>query len=41
MTEYSKVFVDTAPLIYFLEDDPNFGKKAKAVFGEVLAATCF
>lgn len=38
MTEYNKVFVDTAPLIYFLEDDPNLGEKAKAVFSEVLTA---
>lgn len=29
MIEYNKVFLDTAPLIYFLDDDINFGKKTK------------
>ena len=38
MTGYNKVFVDTAPFIYFLEDAPTFGEKAKAVFSEVLNA---
>lgn len=38
MTEFRRVFVDTAPFIYFLEDDPNFGKAAKAVFTEVLSS---
>lgn len=38
MTEYNKVFVDSAPLIYFLEDYPTLGEKTKAVFNEVLTA---
>lgn len=29
MTGYNKVFLDTAPVIYFLDDDANFGKKAR------------
>ena len=37
MTGYEKVFLDTAPLIYFLDDDVNFGQKAKSVFEEVLS----
>lgn len=37
MTGFNRVFVDTAPFIYFLEDDPNFGKVAKSVFTEVLS----
>ena len=37
MTGYEKVFLDTAPLIYFLDDDANFGQKAKAVFEEILS----
>ena len=27
MTEYNKVFLDTTPLIYFLDNDVNFGNK--------------
>ena len=37
MTEYNRVFVDTAPLIYFLENDANFGEASKAVFTEILS----
>ena len=37
MTEYEKVFLDTAPLIYFLDDDVNFGQKAKSVFEEIIS----
>lgn len=37
MTGYNKVFLDTAPLIYFLDSDVNFGAKAKAVFEEILS----
>ncbi len=37
MTEYNKVFIDTTPLIYFLDNDPNFGNKAKQIFVEILS----
>ena len=37
MTGYNKVFLDTTPLIYFLDNDENFGEKAKAVFEEILS----
>ena len=29
MTEYSKIFIDTAPLIYFLENNPQYHHKIK------------
>ena len=29
MTEFKKVFLDTAPLIYFLDADIKFGEKVK------------
>ena len=38
MIEYNKVFLDTAPLIYFLDDDINFGKKTKSILEEILSA---
>ena len=36
MTEYKKVFLDTTPLIYFLDDDIHFGLKARQIFEEIL-----
>lgn len=36
MTDYSKVFLDTAPIIYFLDDDLNFGEKIKDILEEIL-----
>ena len=38
MTAYKKVFLDTAPLIYFLEDDPYLGLKTKAILMQLLRA---
>jgi hypothetical protein len=35
MTDYSKVFVDTAPFIYFIEKDsnnPQYHEKVKSFF---------
>ncbi len=37
MTECSKVFLDTAPLIYFLDSDERYGPKAQAVLEEILS----
>ena len=37
MTEFNRVFLDTAPLIYFLDDDANFGKKTKSILEEILS----
>ena len=36
MTECKKVFLDTAPLIYFLDDDANFGEKMRCILEAVL-----
>ena len=36
MTGYRKVFLDTAPIIYFLDNDVNFGEKAKSILEEIL-----
>ena len=38
MTECDKVFLDTAPLIYFLDEDINFGVKTQSIFEAVLSA---
>ena len=37
MTGYNKVFLDTTPLIYFLDNDSNFGMKTKAILEEILS----
>ncbi len=36
MTGYKKVFLDTAPIIYFLDNDVNFGEKARSILEEIL-----
>ncbi len=36
MTGYRKVFLDTAPIIYFLDNDVKFGEKAKSILEEIL-----
>ena len=37
MTGYNKVFLDTTPLIYFLDSDINFGEKTKLILEEVIS----
>ncbi len=37
MTGYNKVFLDTAPLIYFLDNDERYGLKAQSVLEEILS----
>ena len=37
MTEYKRVFLDTAPLIYFLDNDERYGGAVKAIFEEILS----
>lgn len=32
----NKVFLDTAPVIYFLDEDINFAEKVKDIFEEIL-----
>ena len=36
MTEFHKVFLDTAPLIYFLDEDIRFGGKMRAILESIL-----
>ena len=36
MTEFNKVFLDTAPLIYFLDEDIRFGGKMRAILESIL-----
>lgn len=31
MTGYNKVFLDTTPIIYFLDNDINFGDKTRNI----------
>ncbi|MBR4346074.1 MAG: PIN domain-containing protein [Oscillospiraceae bacterium] len=35
MTEFKRIFLDTTPLIYFLDDNEQYGELTKAVFKEV------
>lgn len=37
MTGYNKVFIDTAPLIYFLDSDVHFGEKTRMILEEILS----
>lgn len=36
MTDYNKVFLDTAPIIYFLDDDIHYGNKVRMIFEKIL-----
>lgn len=36
MIEFNKVYLDTAPIIYFLDNDLNFGNKVLVIFEEIL-----
>ena len=37
MIEYRKVFLDTTPLIYFLDADEHFGEKTRQILEEILS----
>ena len=37
MTDFNRVFIDSAPLIYFLENDANFGERSKYILNEILS----
>lgn len=39
MTDYKKVFLDTTPLIYFLDADEYFGDKTRKIFEEILSSS--
>lgn len=36
MTGYKQIFLDTAPLIYFLDADINYAKKMEQIFEKIL-----
>lgn len=36
MTEYNRIFLDTSPIIYLLDEDVNFGEKVEHIFDEIL-----
>ena len=38
MIDYHKVFIDTAPFIYLLDNDPNYGASTLRIFQELLNA---
>ncbi len=38
MTGCNKVFLDTAPLIYFLDNDERFGQKVQSILEEILTS---
>ena len=41
MTGYNKVFLDTTPIIYFLDEDVNFGDKVENILSEILGHHLF
>ena len=40
MTEYKKIFLDTTPIIYFLDADINFAEKVERLFVEFIEKKC-
>lgn len=36
MIECKKVFLDTTPIIYFLDEDMNFGNKVESILSEII-----
>lgn len=36
MTEYKKIFFDTAPIIYFLDEDINYAEKVRRILSDFL-----
>ncbi|MDE7267872.1 MAG: hypothetical protein K2N89_10450 [Lachnospiraceae bacterium] len=38
MTEYKKVFLDTTPLIYFLDADANYAEKVELILEKLIEA---
>ena len=39
MIGYNKVFLDTAPLIYFLDDDKNYGERSRLILEEIITGS--
>lgn len=40
MTEYKKIFLDTTPIIYFLDADINFAEKVEQIFERFIEKKC-
>ncbi len=40
MTEYKKIFLDTTPIIYFLDADINYAEKVEQLFEEFIEKKC-
>ncbi len=36
MTNFKKVFLDTAPFVYFLDNDPNFAEQTEQIISELI-----
>ena len=36
MKDFNKIFLDTAPLIYFLDNNPHFGEKSRRIIDSFL-----
>lgn len=36
MIECNKIFLDTTPIIYFLDEDVNFGESVRNIFEEII-----
>lgn len=40
MTEYKTIFLDTSPIIYFLDADINYAEKVKQIFEKLIENKC-
>ncbi|MCM1086761.1 MAG: PIN domain-containing protein [Blautia sp.] len=40
MTEYKTIFLDTTPIIYFLDADINYAEKVKQIFEKLIDDKC-
>lgn len=40
MTEYKKIFLDTTPIIYFLDADINYAEKVEQLFEKFIEKKC-
>ncbi len=40
MTDYKKIFLDTTPIIYFLDADINYAEKVEQIFEELIEKKC-
>jgi hypothetical protein len=40
LSKVHSIFIDTAPIIYFVEDHPQFGQHLKTIFGYFHSNEC-